>query len=143
MCCYRLWLELEETKPVQRTSSLKTEKRKRGYRKDRDSERRKTCQPVLHTVSSSLQTGATSGEEGEVKEGEGVTYALQIGSEVVEMEPGKVLKQKRGLYIAGFVEDCGNFSAINNYIHINEWDIITYPFLNSFPLGQNGHYFPD
>ena len=79
-----------ELKTVQRSSSMKEDKL--HTKKDRSSERRRTCTPVLRTSSSEPEITDLSATEDPGVECD----TLQVGLETVEVVQGKVKKHKRG-----------------------------------------------
>ena len=104
-------VDSEITRPVQRSSSWKHSNTNplpmATSRFDRNSERRKTCLPVMcDSLWRAVRTrqempgGVEKDEEGEDKEHEPVV--VEVGGEEVELVPGKVWKHTKGwcLFIA-------------------------------------------
>ena len=80
---------------VKRSSSLKMRSRK-----DRSSERRRTCLPILHlrtaNAASSDEGGAVESDTLTACEDDAARAFYQLGDECLEVEEGKVRKQTRG-----------------------------------------------
>ena len=97
----------EEGKPVQRSSSLKV-----GTRRERQTERRRTCTPILKSPSPEPQSGtmtqdvtmttSTDPESVTGSPAESSTEATEdikvykVGHETVTFLPGKVKRQTKG-----------------------------------------------
>ncbi len=91
-----------DIKMVQRSSSLKSQRT--TPRKDRNSERRKTCLPVLHPSPPIkpddfvILLNKEEERDGEQSDKENSMKVYQIGSETVEVVEGTVRKTKKSGY---------------------------------------------
>ena len=106
---YRKSRDVDESRPVQRSSSWKVGQAKRSHKRhNRNSDRRKTCMPVLQYSSFVDNSGSaydsqrrrcSAGEERKTTkkpENSCEVKVYQIGTEQVEMQKDKVKRRTKG-----------------------------------------------